>query len=155
MRRSILTAFIRLICFLVFSFIFSLGLPAMADAASDLPDGFIALSEPGISWDKAKAYCQQHGGRLPLIDDSESRGDDYRTGPRGVDGFGLINKTPWPAGLDAEYDYWTGTAYVRIKKGKPTGGNVWVVHKGATKDRVEIGHRNPAGDIRKRALCVP
>jgi len=39
----------RLICLLAFIF----SLPAMADAASDLPAGFIALSEPGISWDKA------------------------------------------------------------------------------------------------------
>ena len=48
-----------LACLLAFTFIFSLGLATVATAASNLPAGFIAISESPMSWDDAKSFCQQ------------------------------------------------------------------------------------------------
>ena len=93
--------------FVIFAFILSLSFPAAVFAAENLPDGFIAISEDKMNWADAKAWCEQQGGKLPLIDGSESIGEI----PQGtsIDGFGTKG-APWPDGLPIEF-YWTGTEY--------------------------------------------
>ncbi|MDR0777347.1 MAG: hypothetical protein LBE81_12025 [Azonexus sp.] len=100
-----LTPASTLVRLLVFSF--SLGLSAVAFSAEKpgLPAGFIAMSESKMSWVNAKAWCQQQGGRLPRINNSDS----LKNVPDNavIDGFGALG-SPWagrlPSGL-----YWTGT----------------------------------------------
>jgi len=93
--------------FLVFAFIFFLGFPAAAFAAKKLPPGFIAISASEMTWTEAKTYCQQRGGRLPLIGGSESLAADAIRSDTPIDGFG-VDAGPWPARLPSD-SYWTGT----------------------------------------------
>lgn len=62
-----------------------------------LPTEFIALSESAMTWSDAVAYCQQQGGRLPLI-----------TSGTQIEGFGERG-APWPSSLPLDASYWTGT----------------------------------------------
>jgi hypothetical protein len=98
---------------LLFILAVMLAVPAMASAADQLPKGFIAVSEFEMTWSQAKAWCQQRGGRLPLIGGSGSLSwdslgwdDDSRQGTP-IDGFGTVGD-PWPTGLPS-VNYWTGT----------------------------------------------
>jgi hypothetical protein len=71
--------------------------------------GFVALSESSMNWEDAKAFCQKHGGRLPLINNSASW-DGQNPQHRGIpiDGFGFESR-PWSeVGLPNGY-FWTGT----------------------------------------------
>jgi len=68
-----------------------------------LPPAFIALSESRMAWIDALTYCQQQGGRLPRLNNSDSWGDGKVT----IDGFGTRG-VPWPSGLPNDR-YWTGT----------------------------------------------
>ena len=71
-----------------------------------VPSMFIAVSETRMGWEEAKAFCEQHGGRLPRINNNDSWPSDGRnTAP--IDGFGNLDD-PWPTGLPSD-DYWTGT----------------------------------------------
>ena len=83
-----------------------LAVPAMASVTSQVPAGFIALSESYMTWADAKAYCQQRGGRLPLIDGSNSRANPFVMSGA-IDGFGAVGAR-WPTGLP-NGNYWTGT----------------------------------------------
>jgi len=97
----------RNIVLFVFALIFSLSLPAVADADSDLPAEFIAVSESRMTWADAKAWCEQQGGRLPLVGGSESFDDTPSPGTP-LEGFGATGG-PWPVGLPSDSWYWTGT----------------------------------------------
>ena len=90
-----------------------LAVPAMASAADPLPDGFIALSESEMNWADAKAWCEEKGGRLPLVGGSESLGKADKGTP--IDGFGAVDG-PWPKGLPSRggVRYWAGTANADI-----------------------------------------
>ena len=79
----------------------------VASAASKMPTGFIVLSKSRMPWNEAKAYCQQRGGKLPLIGDSNNRSEIFPGTP--IDGFGTVDG-PWPKGLPSD-SYWTGTAH--------------------------------------------
>ena len=100
--------------FVVFAFIFCLGFPVVVFAAENLPAGFIAISEEKMNWADAKAWCEQKGGRLPLINGAASQSSDQiiNPGTARIDGFGQIDTknwtTPWPSSLPLDY-YWTGT----------------------------------------------
>ena len=122
-----------------------LAVPAMASAANPLPEGFIALSDSRMDWAEAKAFCEQQGGRLPLIGGSESLGwDDAKKEGTAIDGFGTAG-VPWPTGLSTAVR-WTGT--------EGTGGYTgrsWVVHgSGGNVNVVNV----PQSD-RNRVVCVP
>ncbi|MDR2861657.1 MAG: hypothetical protein LBV07_03810 [Syntrophobacterales bacterium] len=76
----------------------------------------IAVSDRWMNWSDAKAWCQQQGGRLPLIDGKDGI-DGGQLGyftVRGnglpVEGFGNIGG-PWPSQLPCQFGefYWTGT----------------------------------------------
>jgi hypothetical protein len=128
---------------LVFPLIFALGLPTAVFAAENLPPGFIALSESKMNLADAKAFCQQKGGRLPLIDGSTS---SLRPIPQGtvIDGFGAVGD-PWPSGLPGGW-YGTGTEII----GEP--GIIWVVHVGVGG---KVVARNFRQDDATRVVCVP
>ena len=110
----------KILGLLALMFTMCLVLPAMADAGEKLPDGFIAISDTRMNWADAKAWCQQKGGRLPLINGAASLSWDQiiNSGTAKIDGFGQINTgpkyeawtTPWPSGLPSSI-YWTGTVY--------------------------------------------
>lgn len=112
--------------------------PAAAFAAEKLPAGFIAVSEKGMEWDKAKAFCEQKGGKLPLINGIASS----KSIPKGaaIDGFGT-GGGPWPEGLPAGI-YWLGTEH--------SPRNSWAIG-GGKKSRVD--YAGQSGD--HRAACVP
>jgi hypothetical protein len=74
-------------------------------ATVDVLPVFIAVSESPMSWSNAKAFCQQQGGRLPLINGSTSLGSVSSNAT--IDGFGAPG-FPWPSGLPRAH-YWTGT----------------------------------------------
>jgi len=93
--------------FLVFTFIFVVNLPAAAFTAENVPAGFIVLSENKMNWSDAKAFCQQQGRRLPLINGSDSWTWKERNKITHIDNFGIPG-TPWPSDLPGDY-YWTGT----------------------------------------------
>jgi hypothetical protein len=107
----------------------------------DLPGlpGFIALSKFGMNWSAAKDWCQQHGGRLPLIDGSASLGSVLHGAA--IDGFGSFG-AGWPSGLPDDL-YWTGTGVA----GSP--GSSWLVYRGF--GRVDVGL--PISE--HRVVCVP
>jgi len=111
----------RNIALFVFALIFSLSLPAVADADSDLPAEFIAVSESRMTWADAKAWCEQQGGRLPLVGGSESLAEGNAPRTLFIDGFGAIGDS-WPTGLPSGYWYWTGTAVSNFSS------NAWVIH---------------------------
>jgi len=91
---------------LVLTLTFSLGSSAAASTAEKLPPGFIAISEGQMKWADAKAFCQQHGGKLPRINNSASWDGK---GEATIDGFGARG-APWPS---LPFDrYWTGTGTV-------------------------------------------
>ena len=99
----------RIFGLLTLVFSFCLPLPSMADAADALPPGFIAISDTTMTWDQAKAFCKQQGGRLPLIGVNNSIGGVHVPNGTSIDGFGAVGD-PWPAGLP-NGDYWTDTVY--------------------------------------------
>ena len=124
-----------------------LAVPAMASAADQLPKGFIAISESEMTWDQAKAWCQQRGGRLPLIGGSSS----LATVPSGtpIDGFGSRG-APWPSGLPSDR-YWTGTA------GSDGSGEAWRAvdygGNGGNGGKVYVFNDDQSGTC--RVVCVP
>jgi putative hemolysin len=126
------------------AFIFSMGLPAVASSAGKtaLPAGFIALSETQMSWADAKAWCQQQGGRLPLVNNGATY--DGRSTVSSIDGFGSV-VSPWPQGLPGGRadGYWTGTAHER------RDGELWFVVNDSGK-AILISDEVPA----LRTLCV-
>ena len=118
-----------------------LALPAMANAASDLPAGFIALSDTVMTWAEAKSFCQQKGGRLPLIDGSTSLWETPKGTP--VDGFGAVG-APWPSDLPNAV-YWTGTEF------SIGPGHSWRIGDRSGNVRAAYGPQS----LWARALCVP
>ena len=136
--------------FLVFALIFALGLPAAAFAAEKLPSGLIAMSESTMNWADAKAFCEQQGGRLPLINGSIS----LESVPVGatIDGCGAMG-APWPSGLP-HGSYWTGT------EDSSNPGLSWNIGIGDdyVVGPVGAGDVGVAGEFQRdslRVVCVP
>ena len=138
----------------VLVFAMMLAVPAMV-SAGELPAGFIAVSEGDMTLDKAKAYCQQQGGRLPLVNGAASQSWGQISKPKTaiVDGFGQITTgvneldwtTPWPSGLPSDY-YWTGTRHTD----RP--GHSWLVSD--VGGSVNVGGTRQ-DDPSRRVICVP
>jgi hypothetical protein len=117
--------------------------PRVADSANmqtELPSGFIALAESPMSWADAKAYCQQQGGRLPLIGGSNSLRDVPRD--PSTDGFGHVGG-PGSSGLPSGR-YWTGTEVAG------TPGYSWIV---VDDGGLVLSHRRQSSQ--GRVVCVP
>ena len=93
--------------------------------------GFIAIADSRMGFEDAKDYCQQKGGRLPLINGSKS----LSIVPKGafVDGFGTEG-TPSPTCLPAG-TYWTGT------EGGAGPRYSWFVYEGGGKVCINSGHQ--------------
>jgi len=92
----------------------------LAAIAAAPKQAFIAVSDISMNWAAAKAWCEQRGGRLPLINGAVSLTWNQITGPRTalIDGFGQINTgpssdwtTPWEStGLPLDL-FWSGTGH--------------------------------------------
>ena len=122
-----------------------LAVPGMASAADQLPKGFIALSESEMTWDDARDFCRQRGGRLPLISGSGSLANVPSGTP--IDGFGSRG-APWPSGLPSDL-YWTGTA------GSDGSGEVWrAVDYGGNGGGGKVHVFNDARSGVCRVVCV-
>ena len=121
--------------------IFAVGLPAAAFAAEKLPSGFIALSESEMNWSDAKAFCQQQGGRLPLINGSSRLSSVPQRAS--VDGFGTVG-TPWPS-APPKGRYWAGTE----DSSRPDYSCIVLAFDG--KVRVGGGRKSNVN----RVICVP
>ena len=118
-----------------------LAVPVMTFAADPLPAGFIAPSESKMTWNQAKTYCEQQGGRLPLIDGSDNI--DTAKKDHSIDGFGAVGG-PWPTDLP-NGSYWTDTGDTL------NPGHSWcAVHTGGD---VSIYAFEKEGT--HRAFCVP
>jgi len=81
--------------------------------------GFVALAESPMTWADAKAWCEQQGGRLPRINDSDSWAWNDRDKITRIEGFGAPGAS-WPSSLPLG-NSWTGT-----ESTGSTGGS-WVV----------------------------
>ena len=146
---------------LVLSLCLLLSLPTGADAFLKIDKagtaaGFNAVSESPMTWADAKAWCEQQGGRLPLINGAVSQSWGQVRGEPGavlIDGFGPITTgpnwpadwtTPWPSGLSSGY-YWTGTERNEVPDLS------WIVRDYDTIVRVSDGIQS----IGYRVACVP
>lgn len=96
-------------------------------------NGFIALSDNSMNWTDAAAWCQQQGGRLPRINNSDSlpfgnvpivQAKHYFDSSS-IDGFGSSHRLWSEVGLPTPASYWTGTA---ISSSHPSlDGQMYVV----------------------------
>ena len=141
--------------FKVFVLATMLAVPVVADAASKLPAGIIALSDSSMTWADAKTWCQQRSGRLPFIGGGDSRPDVPPSGTP-IDGFGTVD-APWPVGLPPGH-YWTGTEY-GDNRSSPRFS--WFVHGGGnvfsrffrSSDNVDVAPYRQI--LFLRVVCVP
>jgi len=124
----------------LFALAVMLVVPAMASAADKLPEGFIAMSESEMTWDQAKAWCQERGGRLPLIGGSSSLRDVPRD--PSADGFGYVGG-PGASGLPGGR-YWTDTEVA------DNPGYSWIV---VDDGGLILSHRRQSSQ--GRVVCVP
>jgi len=146
-------------------FILAFALFAFGDAAPSSASGsasaqtsaiaeFIAVSESPMNWRDARAWCEQQGGRLPLINGAASLTATQIIDPGTVfiDGFGQINtgqsfanwNTPWPSGLPYDF-YWTGTGRAgRLGLSWSIDGNGGFIF---------VGDRHQS--LGSRVVCVP
>ena len=131
-----------LACLALLAFVFSLGLPAVADAASKAPAGFVALSESPMAWKDAAAFCQQKGGRLPRINNSDSWALADLGKITHIDGFGAPN-APWPSGLPEGVSFWTGT--------ENSPDHSWIV----VGTGIVLAAGNNSQGSENRVACVP
>jgi len=166
---------------LAFTFIFSLGLPAVAEAA--MPGGLsgivdavksagstsgstsgssggpgaaqeapkaqasasiIAVSTKEMKYSDAVAFCKQKGGRLPLINNSDTW--DLKQPIKGtpVDGIAGGMDAPWPAELDRDGRYWTGTNVANDPE------FLWII----TRTGNEVSYGKWINKGQRRAYCV-
>ena len=133
--------------FLVFAFIFSLGLPAAAKkpgkTEKSAASRVIAVSDSLMTLNQAKAWCQQHGGRLPLVNGKTSLNSKEKTWR--TEGFGAAGAR-WPAYPPIGV-YWTGTT-------NPGWGNYRHITVDAPGGGDRIGNTGVQSNSRNYAACV-
>jgi hypothetical protein len=116
---------------------------------------FSAASESPMNLAEAKDYCQQQGGRLPLINGASYLPWAQIINPKSafIDGIGQITTgrnrpadwaTPWPAGLPGD-GYWTGT-----ENGTEHGYSYCVYDEGGVVSLV--GDADPSSEL--RVVCI-
>jgi hypothetical protein len=123
--------------------------------------GAIAMSKDPMNWADAKAFCQQQGGRLPRINNSDtwagiptSPTERKKAPPVAADGFGA-DGAPWPSGLPGgsfSDSYWTGTEVINkasVRDKQSLAGTVGRMYP----DKVHINQGRQANKI--RVICVP
>ena len=116
--------------------------------------GAIAMSKDLLNWADAKAFCEQQGGRLPRINNSDtwagwptSPTARKKAPPVAADGFGA-DGAPWPPGVrgDGIFDrYWTDTV---VTSGKDLAGTIW-------NDRGKVAFNQAAQRVESYVVCVP
>ena len=114
-----------------------------------LPTGFIAIAPRYMTWVDAKAFCQQQGGRLPRINNSDSLSlDAARVAGTRIDGFGALGR-PWvEVGLPGDSTYWAGT------EGGDRPGTAWIIARDGS-NNVHTNGRYRQDSLSGRAVCVP
>ena len=139
---------------LVFSLILYLSLPAISSAAAaksrpKLPAGFVALSESNMTLADAKNFCQQHGGRLPRINNSDSwAGKGFPEGENpSIDGFG-VEGARWPSGLP-DGAFWSGTQLTSDP------GFMWLINPGDGLVRADVFYDVDYRSLATGVVCVP
>ena len=119
----------------------------------NLPPGVIAISDAQMTWEQAKAFCEQHGGRMPLIGGLPELGtiDGMKKG-YSVDGFGMVDDL-WPDGLPFDR-YWTGTGHSAdpYSRWYATPDNWSMISKGGPGGKVSLSFT--AVGATSRAICV-
>ena len=109
-----------------------------------MPAVFIALSDAPMNWNDAGTWCQQRGGKLPRINNSDSWAWVDRKQVIRIDGFGDVGR-PWAeVGLPFDW-YWTGT------ENSDSPGLSWIVDDYG--GGVSIVDRRQSAAL--RAACVP
>jgi hypothetical protein len=121
-------------------------------AANEQPssDRIIALSESFMPWADAVAWCQQQGGKLPRINNSDSGdGENPPMANIPVDGFGTAGLPRVKVGLPSDV-YWTGTVVAEIVVAD-ISDRAWFImfYNG----KVSVNASDQSGDL--RAFCVP
>lgn len=124
--------------------------------AVEASKSIVAISDSRMNWNDAKTWCEQKGGRLPLINGAAAlSGDQFmqiiKSGTMIIDGVGIIKTgenrvdwtTPWPAHLPSDY-YWTGTVDSDYSDG------MWGV--GADDGKVGVGSSYQSSE--DRVVCV-
>ena len=119
-------------------------------AEEEFKRNFIARSERSLNWSDAKAFCQRQGGRLPLINGSDSWAWSDRGKITHIDGFGAPG-SPWPSGLQGVY--WSGTEFTDLP------GRSWVLAGSGgviagSGGKVNVGNNGRQGEV-GRVVCVP
>jgi len=124
-----------------------LAVPAMASSLLQTapPPWVIAFSVADMTWADAKAFCQQQGGRLPLIGDSNSLTNGVPSSGTPIDGFGTVGGH-WPVCLPGG-PYWTGTEVI----GSP--GDSWVVVGQFTSGAIFVESDRQSNQ--NRVVCMP
>ena len=126
--------------------------PKAQATAQPAPAGFLALSASNMNWNQAKAFCQQQGGRLPLIEGSESLGGIRPRPGSAIDGFGKVDAS-WRTGVPFDR-YWTGTVH------SSDPHSAWGVH---SDNASTVSPGSPGGKVTasttpigytRRVLCV-
>jgi hypothetical protein len=109
--------------------------------------GFIAMSDSPMNWMNAKNYCEQQGGILPFIGDSDFRAfadrDKHLNVPTHIDGFGATGDL-WPSKLPIQ-NYWTSTEI-------DAQDQAWGVYYGVD-GRITIHHTKQSESL--GVFCVP
>ena len=114
--------------------------------AVNLPAGFITLSEAHMTWTDAKVWCQQQGGRLPRINNSNELAFYEIEDGTFIDNFGNTGR-PWvEVGLPADR-YWTGTEQPYCEF--PCFWYVYFSTSDGTSSIEHTGH-----DSERRVVCV-
>ena len=139
---------------------------ASVDVRFELPPGIIAMAPVPMGWADARAFCQQQGGRLPRVNNSDSLpvnaiwdfASDRTVAGTSVDAFGSVGR-PWAeVGLPANF-YMTSTEV----SDRPAGSwyaNIpdlwWLVHSDSGGNvnvtiAINLNHRS----FNLRVVCVP
>jgi TPR repeat protein len=114
-------------------------------------DKFIAVSSTTMNWSDAKAFCQQKGGRLPRMNNSDSWAWGNHDKITHIDGFGAPGAL-WPSDLPGG-SYWAGTedTDVSVLSWLVLGGDGGGVIDFGGKVHVGRANRQSSGS---RVVCV-
>ena len=119
----------------------------------------IAVSDKGMTWKDARAWCAARGGRLPLINNAKSLGKDVlkNRGTLKIDGVGRVKKGPgsrdwttsWVHSRLPDGHYWTGTV---VADGP---GGSWGFSDSGGSDGGGVYVTNYVQGHTLRVVCVP
>ena len=118
------------------------------EVPAKMPPGFVAMSDRGMLYAEAKAFCEQKGGRLPRVNNTDvMERADRRADGTPIEGFGVSGRRWGEVGLP-DVSYWTATTFSdRPNASQGIIGNGGVVGFGPGWDH--------ASSKEPHAICVP